>query len=178
MAKRHDRRPRRRDTDDPMSTDAYKHWQELDVRRPGDVPPATPLMWLAEKHQQHTDRLTNRLLPADFPHEVERGTAGDALAVLALREAIHREMEHGRGVYLHDALQLGATWTEAAAALDLTPGEARELLRAWAEGQHTLYTASEERGEQPLGLSAEQHAAVLALAELADDEPARGETGR
>ncbi|MEU2856785.1 hypothetical protein [Streptomyces syringium] len=161
-----------------MSTDAYKQWQDLDVRHPGDVPPATPLMWLAEKHQQHADRLTNRLLPADFPHEIERGTAADALAVLALREAVRREMEHGRGVYLHDALQLGATWNEAAAALDLTPDEARELLRAWAAGQHKLYTGCEERGETPLGLSTEQHAAVLALVELADDEQAPAEVKR
>ncbi|MEV4438055.1 hypothetical protein AB0K09_03400 [Streptomyces sp. NPDC049577] len=155
-----------------MSTDAYKHWQDLHVTHPGDVPPATPLTWLAEKHQQHITRLTNRLLPADFPHEVDRGTADDALAVLALREAIRREMEHGRGAYLHDALDLGATWNQAAAALDLTPDEARDLLRAWAEGQRKLHAGSEERGETPLGLSAEQYAAVLALVELGDDEPA------
>ncbi|GHC39471.1 hypothetical protein [Streptomyces cinnamoneus] len=163
-----------------MSADAYKHWRELQVCRPGDVPPATPLMWLAEKHQTHTDRLTNRLLPAEFQQEAERGTADDALAVLALREAVRREMEYGRGAHIRDALQLGATWNQAAAALDVTPDEGRQLLRAWAEGQRHLYIASEERGEQPLGLSAEQHATVLALAELADDEPAAGqpEAGR
>ncbi|MEU7136742.1 hypothetical protein [Streptomyces sp. NPDC046261] len=158
-----------------MSTDAYKHWQDLEVCRPGDVPPATPLMWLAEKHQVHADRLTNRLLPADFTREADPATTDDALAVLALREAIRREMEYGRGAHVRDALQLGATWNEAAAALDITPDEARELLRAWAEGQRHLYTASEERGEQPLGLSAEQHAAVLALTELGDDEPAEAD---
>ncbi|MEV5239112.1 hypothetical protein AB0K89_08360 [Streptomyces cinnamoneus] len=159
-----------------MGTDAYKHWQELQVCRPGDVPPATPLTWLAEKHQEHADRLTNRLLPAEFRHEAERGTADDALAVLALREAIRREAEYGRGAHVRDALQLGATWNQAAAALDLTPDEARRLLRVWAEGQRHLYTASEERGEQPLGLSAEQYAAVLALADPADDEPASGQS--
>lgn len=153
-----------------MSTDAYKHWQDLEVCRPGDVPPATPLMWLAEKHQGHADRLTNRLLAVDSPHEAERGTSDDALAVLALREAIRREMEYGRGAHVRDALQLGSTWAEVAAALDIAPDEARALLRAWAEIQRHLYTASEERGEQPLGLSAEQYAAVLALTELADDE--------
>ncbi|GHG62626.1 hypothetical protein [Streptomyces griseocarneus] len=160
-----------------MSTNAYKHWQDLQVHCPGDVPPATPLTWLAEKHQEHADRLTNRLLPTDSLHEAERATTDDALAVLALREAVRREMEYGRGAHVRDALQLGATWNEVAAALDLAPDEAREVLRAWADGQRHLYTASEERGEQPLGLSAEQHATVLALAELGDDErvPAEGE---
>ncbi|MCA6091061.1 hypothetical protein LE181_02605 [Streptomyces sp. SCA3-4] len=162
-----------------MNTDAYKHWQELQVCRPSDVPLATPLTWLAEKHQEHADRLTNRLLPAEFRQE-EQGTADDALAVLALREAIRRETDYGRGAHLRDALQLGATWNQAAAALDLTPDEARRLLRAWAEGQRHQYTESEERGEQPLGLTTEQHTAVLALTELADDEPATGqpETGQ
>ncbi|MEV4743555.1 hypothetical protein [Streptomyces sp. NPDC049555] len=154
-----------------MSTDAYHHWQELQVSRPGDVPPATPLTWLAQKHQQHADRLTDRLLPAGAPHDAAPATAADALAVLALREAVYREMEHGRGMYLFDALRLGATWNEAAAALDLTPDQARDVLRAWAEGQRHLYAASEERGEQPLGLGPQEHAAVLALTGLADDEP-------
>ncbi|MEV4441753.1 hypothetical protein AB0K09_22620 [Streptomyces sp. NPDC049577] len=148
-----------------MSTDAHKHWRDLRVSRPGDVPPATPLMWLAEKHQEHADRLTSSLLP----HAAERATVADALAVLALREAVRREMEYGRGAHVRDALRFGATWNEVAAALDVTPGEARNVLRTWAEAQRHLYTASEERGEQPLGLSAEQYAAVLALTELADD---------
>ncbi|MFI9722861.1 hypothetical protein ACIHFE_24915 [Streptomyces sp. NPDC052396] len=153
-------------------TDAYKHWRDLQVSSPGDVPLATPLMWLAEKHQEHADRLTNRLLPGDFPHKAERGTVADALAVLALRESIHREMEYGRGAHIRDALHLGATWHETAAALGLTPDEARRLLHTWADGQRHLYTSCEERGETPLGLSDEQHTAVLALCRLGDDEPA------
>jgi len=160
-----------------MSTDVYEHWQGLQVHSPHDVPPATPLMWLAEKHQEHADRLIHRLLPADFPRKAEQGTVADAIAVLALRESIRRETEHGRGPGIRDALQLGATWIETAAALDLTPDEAREVLRAWAEGQRHLYTSCEERGDTPLGLSAEQHAAVLALCRLGDDKPAAAGEG-
>ncbi|MFI9235872.1 hypothetical protein [Streptomyces sp. NPDC053079] len=161
-----------------MSTDAHRHWLDLQVHCPGDVPPATPLMWLAEKHQEHADRLTDRLLPADSAHGGERATAADALAVLALREAVRREMEYGRGAHIRDALQLGASWGQVAAAVDLTCDEARALLRAWADGQRHLYAASEERGEQPLGLSAGQHAAVVALTGLGDDEHIAVEGGR
>ncbi|MFE0453116.1 hypothetical protein ACFW2D_17885 [Streptomyces sp. NPDC058914] len=65
-----------------MTTDNYARWKALQIRRPDDIPPATPFMWHAEKFTEHNDRLTNNRLPADFPHEVERGDADDALAAI------------------------------------------------------------------------------------------------
>ncbi|MFD3569861.1 hypothetical protein [Streptomyces sp. NPDC058677] len=161
-----------------MSTDAYKDFQALQVRRPGDLPPATPLTWQAEKHSQHAERLSNRRLPVDFPYEVERGTAGDALAQLALGEAIRRTALNYRPSTLHEALELGATWQEVAAALDCTPDEARDVLRSYADGQRHLYEGYEREGRKPIGFTAEQHRAVLALTELADDESAAAEASQ
>ncbi|MGW1902956.1 hypothetical protein ACWCQB_37570 [Streptomyces hirsutus] len=153
-------------------TEQRDQWDALEIRRPDDVPVPTPLTWQVEKHTVHSDRLMNNMLPADFPYEVERGTADDALAVLALRESIRRDIEHGTGNRVHEALTLGATWTQVAAALDIDPGQAREVLRAYADGQRQLWLGYEEQRVKPFGFSAGQHAAALALCELADDEPA------
>jgi hypothetical protein len=154
-------------------TAEHDAWTALDVRRPGDVPAFTPLTWLVEKETEHSHRLGNNVLPADFPHPVERGTADDALAGLALREAIRRRVDNERAVRVREALTLGATWAQVAAALDVTPNDARELLRAWAEGQHRLYRGDVADGRpRPFGLDDEAHAAVLALCELGDDETA------
>jgi hypothetical protein len=166
-----------------MSTPEYERWTALEIRRPDDVRTSpggpVPLTWMAEKHSHHADRLANRMLPEDFPHPVERGDAGDALAALALREAIRRDMELGRGNRIHEALRLGATWSQVAAALDVTPGEARELLRAYADGQQHLYRGDVERGlSRPLGFSPEEHAATVALCELADDQSAAAVAAR
>ncbi|MFE9783649.1 hypothetical protein ACFYPA_36590 [Streptomyces sp. NPDC005775] len=154
-----------------MNTTERAHSQTLAVRRPDDVPATAPLSWVVEQHARHADRLMNNALPADFPHEVERGDAGDALAVLALRESIRREMEHGRGNRVHEALTLGATWSQVAAALDVRVSEARALLRAYADGQQRLYRSGVADGQaRPFGLDEEQHAAVVALIELGDEE--------
>ena len=83
-----------------------------------------------------------------------------ALVGLALGEAIRRRIADEHGSRVREALELGAAWSEVAAALGVEPDEARELLRAWAEGQH-----------RPLGLDDQEHAAVLALVALGDDEP-------
>ncbi|MEU1826638.1 hypothetical protein ABZ502_29935 [Streptomyces abikoensis] len=160
-----------------MSTDHYKEWQQLDVRQPGDVPTATPLLWQAERFSEAGMRLSSLRLPVDFPYEAERGTTGDALTQLALGESIRREVGHHRPGDIHQALQLGATWNQVAAALDITADAARAELRAHADGQRHLYTTFEERGEKPFGFTAEQHAAALALTELGDDEPAAGPAG-
>lgn len=161
-----------------MSTDEYKDFQALQVRRPDDLPSAVPLTWQAEKHSQHGDRLSNRRLPADFPYLVERGTAGDALAALALGETIRRTALAYRPSTVHEALQLGATWNEVAAALDCTPDEARDVLRSYADGQRHLYEGDEREGRRPIGFTAEQHQEAHALTELADDESAAAEGDR
>lgn len=153
-----------------MTTEERARWNALEIRKPDQVPAVTPLAWQVAKLTDHADRLMNNLLPADFPHEVERGTAGDALAVLALRESIRRDVEQGRGTRVHEALLLGASWREVARALDVETGEARELLRAWAQGQRNLWQRGEAEGRRPFGLDADAHAAVLALCERGDDE--------
>ncbi|MFI1799001.1 hypothetical protein ACH427_16870 [Streptomyces sp. NPDC020379] len=157
-----------------MTVHEHQHWKSLTIRRPDDVPVATPLAWQIDKHTEHNDRLMNIALPADFKYEVERGDAGDALAVIALRESMRRDIEAGRGVRVREAIGLGATWNEVAAALDVSPDAARTLLREWADGQHNLYLRDVEHGQnRPLGLNPDQHAAMLALTELGDDEAAR-----
>ncbi|MEW1604967.1 hypothetical protein [Streptomyces sp. NPDC093808] len=148
------------------------------VRRPGDVPPFTSLSRLAEQRAAHDARLMNNRLPADYPHPVERGTAVDALAGLALGEAVRRHVQHEHGTRVREALELGASWSEVAAALDVSPDDARELLRAWAEGQHRLYRGDVAEGRpRPLGLDDQEHAAVLALCALGDDETAAAPAG-
>ncbi|MGW0612040.1 hypothetical protein [Streptomyces sp. NPDC002788] len=153
-----------------MTTDEHTRWNALEVREPDQVPAATPLAWQVEKHAVHADRLMNNALPDTFPYEVERGTADDALAVLALRESIRRDVEQGRGTRVHEALLLGASWDEVARALDIEPDEARGLLRAWAQGQRNLWLRNAADSIRPLGLDADAHAAVLALCERGDDE--------
>ncbi|UUU21204.1 hypothetical protein [Streptomyces sp. DSM 40750] len=150
----------------------------MEVRRPGDVPAATPLAWQIEKHTEHNDRLMNLALPADFPYDVQRGDVGDALAVIALRESICRDIERGRGVRVREAMEPGATWREVADALDVDPEEARELLREWTDMQHDLHRRDVAGGRPlPLGLDDDRHAAVLALCELGDDETAGAPAG-
>ncbi|MEU1216626.1 hypothetical protein ABZ424_30345 [Streptomyces sp. NPDC005790] len=157
-----------------MGTPAHEHWTDLTVRRPDDVRTSTggrvSLAWQMEKRAGHIDRLMNRTLPADFPDPVERGDAGDVLAVLALSESMRRDLAARRGGDIREAILLGATWTDIAAAIDATPDEARAVLRNWTERQHRLHQREVERG-RPLGSDADRHAAVLALIELADDEP-------
>ncbi|MEU6946565.1 hypothetical protein ABZ957_15250 [Streptomyces sp. NPDC046316] len=149
----------------------FEQWKTLQIRRPSDVPAAVPLSWQAEKASECGTRVWNATLPADFPHPVERGTAEDAVAELALRESIRRDVESGRGPRVHTALELGATWAEVADALGMSPEDARELLRQWAAGQHHLYLTDQEEGRgKPLGLSPDEHAAIVALTERGDNE--------
>ncbi|MET7746176.1 hypothetical protein [Streptomyces sp. NPDC005385] len=160
----------------------HDRWQALQIRRPDEVRTTpggpVPLGWQAEKRTGHSARLMNTRLPADFPHKVERGDEGDALAVLALGEAMRRDIEAGRGSDVRTAAELGATWRQIADALDTTPAHARGLLRAWATGQHRLYSGDRARGEaRPLGLDDERYGAVLALCATGDDgEPPSGMT--
>ncbi|MGW0909430.1 hypothetical protein [Streptomyces sp. NPDC002853] len=164
-----------------MSTPEYELWNERAVRRPDDVRMISggrvPLSWQMAKRVGHVDRLMNRTLPADFPGPVERGGAGDVLAVLALSESIRRGLAARRAGDIREAILLGATWSEVAAAIDTTPDEARAVLRDWTERQHDLYQIGAEPGEaQRLVAEEGRHAAVLALIELADDQRAEAGT--
>ncbi|MFJ7069870.1 hypothetical protein [Streptomyces sp. NPDC101115] len=158
-----------------MSTPEYERWQGLTVRRPDDVRSAAggsvPLLWQAEKRSAHVIRLGNNTLPADFPYEVERADAGDALAVLALGQSIRQAIETEAGSSVHEAMQLGATWAQVAAALASSPDEARAVLRNYADGQHGLWQWDASEGREPaIGFNAEEHAAAIALCELGDHQ--------
>ncbi|MFJ3094630.1 hypothetical protein [Streptomyces hydrogenans] len=156
-------------------TEARAHWDGLTIRRPDDVPAATPLVWQTAKLYVHADRLMNATLPANFPHDIERGDADDALAVLALRESMRRDIEAGRAVRIREALELGASWGDVAAALDVDQAAARTLLRDWADGQRALWRHYEQEDVQPFGLDADAHAAVLALCAADQDQAATEE---
>ena len=75
-------------------TDAYERFQTIEIRTPDDVPPATPLEWQTERIRTHESRGL-------------RGTAADAVAVLALRENVRRELER-TGLVIADARRMGA----------------------------------------------------------------------
>ncbi|MFI5740969.1 hypothetical protein ACIA9I_21685 [Streptomyces anulatus] len=130
-------------------------------------------------HAEHTDRLVNNELPGALAdtHALPRGSAGDALAVLALREAMYRQINDHRPSRIREAIELGATWSETAAALETSPDEARFLLREWADRQHRLHQRGTELGDaRPAGLDEAEYTAVLALVELGDSETVRGAT--
>ncbi|MET7956338.1 hypothetical protein ABZT07_20520 [Streptomyces sp. NPDC005317] len=130
-------------------TDAYDRFQTIEIHTPDDVPPATPLVWQIERISVHEQPGL-------------RGTAADALTVLALRENVRRELER-TGRYISDARRVGATWEQIAAALDISTNDARERLRTWADGQQRLYQQDVADGrERPVGISSDQYAALLA----------------
>lgn len=129
-------------------SDAYEHFQTIEIRTPDDVPPATPLEWQIERASVHEQRGL-------------RGTADDALTVLALRESVRRELER-TGLYISDARRMGATWEQIAAALDITVEAARLRLRTWADGQEKLYRRDVADGRaHPIGIDSGQHAAIV-----------------
>jgi hypothetical protein len=61
-------------------------------------------------------------------------TVDEQLAVLAMGEAIARQVRHP--AYVHDAVRAGATWQQIAAATGTTPAQARAAYREWAYQQH------------------------------------------
>ena len=96
------------------------------------------------------------LNPEDFPPL----TTAEHLELLALGEALARHYRHPAQV--HDAVRAGATWQQVAAATGGDPDQARQVYRAWAEGQHRL------RQDFPggaLGLGDEEYAAAVKAAE-------------
>ncbi|MFJ9685003.1 hypothetical protein ACIRRX_04860 [Streptomyces bacillaris] len=161
-----------------IGVNAYRHWQAKVVRRPGDVTTTTPLDWQVEKYREAERRLTVRDLPSAAPATDRAATAADALAHLALGEAVRRTVLRHRAGTVHAALELGATWAEVAAALDCTPDEARAALRSYAQEQRQRHEHDRMAGQNPTGLSPAQHRSVLRLTELADDERPPGPSGQ
>lgn len=129
-------------------TDAYERFQSIEIRTPDDVPPATPLEWQAERIRIHESRGL-------------RGTAADAVAVLALRESVRRSLEH-TGLYISDARRMGATWEQIGAALGTTEDDVRNRLRTWADGQQRMYRGDVAKGRKPLGIDDDSHREILA----------------
>lgn len=129
-------------------TDAYERFQTIEIRTPDDVPPATPLEWQTERIRTHESRGL-------------RGTAADAVAVLALRENVRRELER-TGLYISDARRMGATWEQISAALGTTEDDARNRLRTWADGQQRMYQGDVAKGRKPLGIDDDSHREILA----------------
>jgi hypothetical protein len=150
-----------------VGTPEYDRWTALTVRRPDDVRTEAggpiPLRWQMEKLTEHGDRLRNNLLADDFPHEVERGDAGDALSSLALGEALRRDLARERVWRIRAAIELGATWDQVATALDTSADQARAELRNWANDQRELWVELEAEGKKPFGLDLDEFTAVLAL---------------
>ncbi|MFJ1589904.1 hypothetical protein ACIOD0_06570 [Kitasatospora albolonga] len=164
-----------------IGVNAYQHWRAKVVRRPGDVTTTTPLDWQVEKYSEAERRLTLRHLPSadrSTEHAATAADAADALAKLALGESIRRTVLRYRAGTVHDALESGATWAEVAAALDCTTDEARAALRSYAEEQRQRHEHDRMAGQNPTGLSPEQHRSVLALTELADHERPPGPSGQ
>ncbi|MGW4817219.1 hypothetical protein ACWEPB_37015 [Kitasatospora cineracea] len=147
--------------------DKYEAFQALTVLSPDDVPTPTPVLWQAERYSDAGQRLLNLHLPADWPYPVERGTADDTLTQLALGTAMRRQLLSAQGSTIHQALRLGATWTQVAAALDVDTAQARQLLRQYIDGQLSLFQHDGRFGMSPAG-----HAEAAALTELDDDRPA------
>ncbi len=120
-----------------------------DVLRP-DQADDTPLSWRADRIMVYAGALNNHALPPEGRWgEMWRGSADDALSVLATGESLCRELLAGRGQRIHQALTLGATWTEVGEALACTPDEARAVLRAYAEENPDLYHAADQRTPVP-----------------------------
>ncbi|MFH8410425.1 hypothetical protein ACH4FX_37465 [Streptomyces sp. NPDC018019] len=126
------------------------------VRRPGDVPAGTPLTSLARQRAEAGARLHTE-------HDRDQGAAvSAALTQLAVGEAIRRTVRSERGSLVAQALRLGATWDQVAAALDTTELAAADDLRVWAEGQRTLYHQHLAQGADVLvGLDEDAYAEVM-----------------
>lgn len=142
--------------------DPDETFRAAEIHRPDDVPAGTPLASLVEKRAAAGLRLLNNSVPDDFPHQVDRGDAGDALTQLALDEAIRRTVRNERCSTVWEALRLGATWDQVAAALDTTELAVADDLRVWAEGQCTLYyQLLAENPDNRIGLDRETHDEVM-----------------
>ncbi|MEU6965129.1 hypothetical protein [Streptomyces chrestomyceticus] len=127
-----------------------------ETRRPGDVPAGTPLTSLAQQRAEAGERLRTE-------HDRDQdAVVGDALTQLAVGEAIRRAVRSERGGLVAQALRLGATWDQVAAALDTTELAAADDLRVWAEGQRTLYHQHVAEGSDVLaGLDEDAFAEVM-----------------
>ncbi len=128
------------------------------IRRPEEADEA-PLSWRADKVVVYGSVLAHSGLPHTPENEnLWRGTAADALSVLAAGESIRRTILAGRAQHIHQGLMLGTTWSEIAEALGRTTDQVRAELRYWADENPDLYYRADRR------------VPVAALLDLGDDE--------
>ncbi|MFB9608667.1 hypothetical protein ACFFTQ_37515 [Streptomyces roseofulvus] len=128
------------------------------IRRPEEADEA-PLSWRSDKVVVYGSVLAHSGLPRTPENEnLWRGTAADALSVLAAGESIRRTILAGRAKHIHQGLMLGTTWSEIAEALGRTPDQVRAELRYWADENPDLYYGADRR------------VPVAALLDLGDDE--------
>ena len=128
------------------------------IRRPEEADEA-PLSWRADKVVVYGSVLAHNGVPRTPENEnLWRGTAADALSVLAAGESIRRTILAGRARHIHQGLMLGTTWSEIAEALGRTTDQVRAELRYWADEHPDLYYRADRR------------VPVAALLDLGDDE--------
>jgi hypothetical protein len=87
-------------------------------------------------------------------------TAGEHLEVLAAGELLARYYRHPARI--DKALDAGVTWQQVADATDVSPDQARQDYRSWAEGQHRLWADYEGK----FGMSDAEYAAALRRSEI------------
>jgi hypothetical protein len=158
--------------------------------RPGDTRPATyneadGIDWDIVKAQARYEDLTDRDLYARSRAALEaRGeydparhgtavpeplTVDERLELLANGEVLARYYRHP--ATLAHAVEAGASWEQIGAARGASAEQARQDYRAWAEGQHNLWTG--KWGGEPgrFGLDDAGYAAAIARAAEGQLEP-------
>ncbi|KIQ61993.1 hypothetical protein TR51_22540 [Kitasatospora griseola] len=105
------------------------------IGTPTDVPPAS-VTDMADRRDRHSARLAGAVTAWGTPE------ASDAIAALALGVAISRAVTQDQPLLIQEALRHGSTWDRIAAALDVSPADARALYATWSES-----LAPEEREE-------------------------------
>lgn len=100
------------------------------VRRPEDIPQQSISTMV-----EHWSNIQLRSLLSPDPDP------DDVFADLAYRARVVQEITYGRWCVVADILRIGAatSWTEIAAALNMTETQAREGFHAWMTGQLDLH---------------------------------------
>jgi hypothetical protein len=152
--------------------------------RPGETGPTTyneadRIGWDIVKAQARYEELTNRDLYARSRAELEaRGeydpakhgtatpeplTVSERLELLANGEVLARYYRHPAA--LARAVEAGASWEQIGAARGTSAEQARQDYRAWAEGQHGLWTGKWGGEPGQMGLDDAGYVAAIERAE-------------
>lgn len=96
------------------------------IGTPAEVPPAS-ITDMANRRDRHSARLAGTVTAWGAPE------APDAIAALALGVAITQAVAQGQPLLIRDALRHGSTWDQIAAALSVSPADARAVYATWSE---------------------------------------------